>query len=124
MKSTFKTAALLLALGLGTSTVVLAADTTGSAPGGTGVEQSTAGQGATNKQGDTTPMGKMKGGPNSMDQGGTGIKGSEAGHGATDKSTEDMGAPMGSKSGMSSGNAPGGTGVESSSQGQGAGQKD
>ena len=79
--------------------------------------------GATNKQGDTKPMGEMKGGPNSSDEGGTGIKGSAEGKGATDKSTEDMGAPTGSKSGMSTGNAPGGTGVEQSTEGQGATNK-
>ena len=86
---------MFLALGLGGSTAALAADDTGNAPGGTGVEQSTAGHGATDKQGGVMPRSgagasQMKG-VNSTDQGGTGIKGSAAGRGATDKSTEDTG---------------------------------
>jgi hypothetical protein len=110
--------AVIIALGLATSGAAIAADNTGNAPGGTGVEQSTESMGATDKQGDTSAQGQMQSGPNSTDQGGTGIKGSAEGRGATDKSTEDKTAPMGSTTGMSSGNAPGGTGVEDSSQGK------
>jgi hypothetical protein len=110
--------------------LALAADNTGNAPGGTGVEESTESMGATNKQGGAGVMPdsgagsmQLKGGVNSTDQGGTGVKGSAESRGPTDKSTEDKGAPMSSKEGMSSGNAPGGTGVEESSQGEGATNK-
>lgn len=112
----------LLVLGFA-SGAAMAADNTGNAPGGTGVEQSTKSMGATNKQGDTSAPGQMNSGANSSDEGGTGIKGSAEGRGATDKSTENPTAPMGSKSGMSTGNAPGGTGVEQSTEGQGSTNK-
>jgi hypothetical protein len=112
------------------SLIMMAADDTGNAPGGTGIEESTESKGVTNKQGKAGMMpstgagsAQIKGGPNSSDEGGTGIKGSAESRGATDKSTEDMGAPKGSREGQSSGNAPGGTGIETSSQGDGATNK-
>jgi hypothetical protein len=116
------TTVLMIALGVLTSAAV-AAENTGNAPGGTGVEQSTESMGATNKQGDTSPVGQMQSGPNTMDEGGTGIKGSAEGKGATDKSTEDPTALKGPQTGMSTGNAPGGTGVEQSAEGQGSTNK-
>lgn len=106
-----KSTALLIALTLGTSGAAFAADNTGNAPGGTGIEQSTDSVGATNKQGDTRPAGQMQSGANSTDEGGTGIKGSAEGKGANDKSTEDRGAPMGTKEGMTTGNTPSESGV-------------
>ena len=111
------------------STIKMAADNSGNAPGGTGVEESTESQGATNKQGKAGMMpstgagSAQMNGPNSSDQGGTGVKASAQSEGATNKSTQDPGAPMGSTAGASSGNAPGGTGVETSSQGEGAKNK-
>ncbi len=122
MKSFLLTTTMLMGI-TGLSTVAIAGDKTGNAPGGTGVEQSTESMGATNKQGDTGVTGPMKSGANSSDEGGTGIKGSAEGKGATDKSTEDRGAPVGSKEGMSTGNAPGGTGVEQSTEGKGSTNK-
>ena len=113
----------IIALGLLTSSAAIAADNTGNAPGGTGIEQSTDPMGATNKQGDSSATGQMQSGPNTTDPGGTGVKGSAEGKGATDKSTEDPTAPMGDKSGMSTGNAPGGTGVEQSTEGAGSTNK-
>ena len=62
MKST---TSVIIALGLLTSSAALAADNTGNAPGGTGIEQSTRMMGATNKQGDTSAAGQMQSGPNS-----------------------------------------------------------
>ena len=107
------------------SLIIMAADDTGNAPGGTGIEESTESKGATNKQGNAGMMpstgagsAQIKGGPNSSDEGG-----SAESRGATDKSTEDMGTPKGSREGQSSGNAPGGTGIETSSQGEGATNK-
>jgi len=113
------TTAALLALGFSAAN---AADN--SAPGGTGVVQSTEGKGATNK--DTTmPMVSMgsKDGANTGMQPGSGIEDSAAGKGATDK--QGMDETKGSKTqmgGASSGTAPGGTGVEQSSEGEGATQ--
>ena len=123
MKSTVSTIAIAVAFGVLTATASIAGEKTGNAPGGTGIEQSTESMGATDKQGDTKPMGQMKDGMNSSDEGGTGIKGSAEGKGATNKSTEDNGAPMGSKEGMSTGNAPGGTGIEQSTESEGATNK-
>ena len=117
------TPAVIVGLGLLTSGAAFAADNTGNAPGGTGIEQSTESMGATNKQGDTSAAGQMQSGANSVDEGGTGTKGSAEGKGATNKSTEDPSAPKGDKTGMSSGNAPGGTGIEQSSEGQRATNK-
>jgi hypothetical protein len=130
MKRTILATAAVLALWLPASSV-MAADDTANAPGGTGVEESTESQGATNKQGGAGAMpgtgagsGQMKSGVNSIDQGGTGVKGSAESRGATDKSTENRGAAQSSGAGPSSGNAAGGTGVETSSQGAGATNKD
>ena len=105
-KLTLLSAAAALAFGLA-GTAALAADATGdapdaksditivkdnaaNAPGGTGVEESTENQGATNKQGlsEATPpasgAGSLQGGgDNSSDQGGTGVKGSADSEGAT-----------------------------------------
>jgi hypothetical protein len=142
-KLTLLTTAAALAFGLA-GTAALAADATGdapgakgditivkdnaaNAPGGTGVEESTASQGATNKQGlsEATPpasgAGSVQGGgDNSSDQGGTGVKGSADSEGATNKSTPDPGV-TGLNEGPSTG--PGGTGAEKSAEGQGAQNK-
>ncbi len=121
MRSTLMIAtAALMALGL---TAANAADNT--APGGSGVVQSTEGQGATAKDTETmTPMG-AKEGPATGTEPGTGIEDSVQGEGATNKAgmddmKEGKGANMG---GASSGDAPGGTGVEDSEEGKGATQK-
>jgi len=143
-KLTLLSAAAALAFGLA-GTAALAADATGdapdaksetivkdnaaNAPGGTGVEESTENQGATNKQGlsEATPPASgagsvQRGGDNSSDQGGTGVKGSADSEGASNKSTQDPGA-TGLNEGPSTGNAPGGTGAEKSAEGQGAQNK-
>ena len=100
------------------SDITIVTNDTGNASGGTGVEESSESQGATNKQGlnDAMPPASgagsaQGGGDNSSDQGGTGVKASADSEGATNKSTEDPGA-TGMNEGASSGNAPGGTGVE------------
>ena len=132
-KLTLLSTAAALAFGLA-GTAALAADATGdapdaksditivkdnaaNAPGGTGVEESTENQGATNKQGlsEATPPASgagsvQAGGDNSSDQGGTGVEGS------ADKSTQGPGA-TGLNEGPSTGNAPGGTGAEKSAEG-------
>jgi hypothetical protein len=94
------------------------------APGGSGVVQSTEGKGATDK--DTTnkmaPEGDKSGQSSGNAPGGSGVEESAEGKGATNKQGMDM-APMGEKSGASSGTAPGGTGVEDSSEGKGATNK-
>ena len=111
------------------SDITIVTNDTGNASGGTGVEESSESQGATNKQGlnDVMPPASgagsaQGGGDNSSDQGGTGVKASADSEGATNKSTEDPGA-TGMNEGTSSGNAPGGTGVEKSADGQGAKNK-
>ena len=111
------------------SDITIVTNDTGNASGGTGVEESSESQGATNKQGlnDAMPPASgagsaQGGGDNSSDQGGTGVKASANLEGATNKSTEDPGA-TGMNEGASSGNAPGGTGVEKSADGQGAKNK-
>ena len=111
------------------SDITIVTNDTGNASGGTGVEESSESQGATNKQGlnDAMPPASgagsaQGGGDNSSDQGGTGVKASARLEGATNKSTEDPGA-TGMNEGASSGNAPGGTGVEKSADGQGAKNK-
>ena len=111
------------------SDITIVTNDTGNASGGTGVEESSESQGATNKQGlnDAMPPASgagsaQGGGDNSSDQGGTGVKASADLEGATNKSTEDPGA-TGMNEGASSGNAPGGTGVEKSADGQGAKNK-
>ena len=118
---TLITTASVLVLGI---SFAQAADKT--APDGTGVEQSTEGQGATNKDTSTmAPSGNMSG-PATGTEPGTGVEDSTQGEGATNKhSMDDMkegkgGTNMG---GASSGNAPGGTGVEQSSEGQGSTNK-
>ena len=79
-KITIFGAAAVVALGIG---VANAADKT--APGGTGVEQSTEGQGATNKDTTTnTPTGAASGSATGM-QPGTGVEDSIKGEGATNK---------------------------------------
>lgn len=134
-KLTLLSTAAALAFGLA-GTAALAADATGdapgaksditivkdnaaNAPGGTGVEESTENQGATNKQGlsEATPPASGAGSvQHSSDQGGTGVKGSADSEGATNKSTQDPGA-TGLNEGPSTGNAPGGTGAEKSAEG-------
>jgi hypothetical protein len=110
----------LFALGL---TSALAADKT--VPGGTGVEQSTEGQGATNKQtAPNPPSGSMEGAATGTEPG-TGIEDSVQGEGAMNKAGKDdrKEGKTGMNTGASSGNAPGGTGVEESAEGAGAIQK-
>lgn len=121
--------ALVIAFGFAASGVAIAADNTGNAPGGTGVEQSTESMGATNKQGDTAPStgagSQQRAGPPTGTEPGTGIEDSVQGEGATakqgkDDSKENKSTNMG---GASTGNAPGGTGVEQSTEGQGSTNK-
>lgn len=76
------------------SDITIVKDDTGNASGGTGVEESTESQGATNKQGlnDAMPpetgAGSVQGGgDNSQDQGGTGAGKSAEGQGAKSKSS-------------------------------------
>ena len=115
------TTAVILALSL---TAAQAADKT--APGGTGVEQSTEGQGVTNKDTSTMPGESSKAGSPTGMEPGTGVEDSVQGEGATNKQ-----GVNGTKSGQgatniggpSSGNAPGGTGVETSSQSEGSKNK-
>jgi len=78
------------------SDITIVKDNAANAPGGTGVEESTENQGATNKQGlsEATPPASgagsvQAGGDNSSDQGGTGVEGSADREGATNKSTQD-----------------------------------
>ena len=122
MRSTLiVTTAALLALGLSAAN---AADNT--APDGTGVEQSTEGKGATDKDTTTTtPMGSKAGDATGKEPG-TGVEDSVQGEGATNKQgMDDMkegkgGTNMG---GAASGNAPGGTGIEDSEAGKGSQNK-
>jgi hypothetical protein len=58
----------MIAIGLLITGAAIAAEDTGNAPGGTGIEQSTEGMGATNKQGDTKPMGQATGGATAMNK--------------------------------------------------------
>lgn len=67
MKSNVSTIAIAAAFCLAAGTA-MAADNTGNAPGGTGIEQSTESMGATNKQGDTEPMGQATGGATAMNK--------------------------------------------------------
>jgi hypothetical protein len=96
------------------------------APGGTGVEQSTEGQGATNKDTTTnTPMGSKSGSATGM-QPGTGVEDNVQGEGATTKQGVNETKPGNATpnmGGASAGNAAGGTGVETSSQAEGAKNK-
>jgi len=95
------------------------------APGGSGVVQSTEGKGATNKDTtDTTPMGSKAGDATGKEPG-TGVEDSVQGEGATNKAgmpdaKEGKATNMG---GASSGTAPGGTGFEDSSEGKGSANK-
>jgi hypothetical protein len=110
----------LFALGL---TSAQAADNT--VPGGTGIEQSTEGQGATNKDTETnTPMGAA-GGPSTGLEPGTGVEDSVQGEGATAKQgkPDDEEGKTGMNTGTSTSTAPGGQGVEKSVEGEGAMQK-
>ena len=120
-KLTIFGAATVLALGIG---VANAADKT--APGGTGVEQSTEGQGATNKDTTTnTTMGAKAGSATGM-QPGTGVEDSVQGEGATNKQGVNETKPgngAANMGGASAGNAAGGTGVETSSQSEGSQNK-
>jgi hypothetical protein len=114
-------AAAILALGL---TTAHAADKT--APEGTGVGQSTEGQGATNKDTSTgAPMGSKTGAPTGTEPG-TGVEDTVQGEGATTKQGMDdkkEGKGATDMGGAPTGNAPGGTGVEPSSQGEGSQDK-
>jgi len=82
------------------SDITIVKDNAANAPGGTGVEESTENQGATNKQGlsEATPPASgagsvQAGGDNSSDQGGTGVEGSTDSEGATNKSTQILAPP-------------------------------
>jgi len=91
------------------------------APGGSGVVQSSEGKGATNKDTTTvTPMGSKTGDATGKEPG-TGVEDSVQGEGATNKAgmpdaKEGKATNMG---GPSSGTAMGGTGVEHSAEGKG-----
>ena len=112
------TTAALLALGLSAAN---AADNT--APGGTGVEQSTEGKGATDKDTSTmAPMGSKTGASTGTEPG-TGVEDSVQGEGANNKQgMDDMKEGKGATNmgGAATGNAPGGTGVEDSAEGKGS----
>ena len=104
------------------SDITIAADT---APSTGGVENSAAGEGATNRNTPDQPMSGAgsanAGGPNSEDQGGTGIKGSAQSEGATNKNSAinpSSGAGSVQAGGPSTGLEPG-TGIEDSAQGEG-----
>ena len=141
MRLTLLTTAVVLALAAGTSanadpsgakpdfpapdiTTKMALNDT--APGGTGITQSTEGQGATNKDTTTnTPMGAKSGAATGM-QPGTGVEDNVQGEGATNKQGVNETKPGNSTpnmGGASAGNASGGTGVETSSQGEGSQNK-
>ena len=136
-KLTLMTTAAVLVLGLtgaayaedapgATQDITIAADTS-TAPGGTGIKESEAGEATTQKGQNEMPAtgaGSVQGGGDkSADQGGTGVKASSDSEGATNKSTDDPGATGMSSEGKSSGNAPGGTGVETSSESEGTKNK-
>jgi hypothetical protein len=94
--------------------------------GGTGVEQSTEGQGATNKDTETLPGESSKAGDPTGKEPGTGVEDSVQGEGATAKQGMDdtkegkAGTDMG---GAPTGNALGGTGVEGSAESEGSKDK-
>lgn len=115
---TIAAAAALFALGL---SAAHAADT---APGGTGVPQSSEGQGATNKD---TEMNTQTGGsgPSTGLEPGTGVEDSVQGEGATTKQgkPDDEEGKTGMNAGTSTSTAPGGQGVEESVEGEGATDK-
>jgi hypothetical protein len=105
------------------SDITIAADTT---PSTSGVENSAAGEGASNMNTPDVPAigagSANAGGPNSEDQGGTGIKGSAQSEGATNKNSAinpSSGAGSSQAGGPSTGLEPG-TGIEDSAQGEGA----
>jgi hypothetical protein len=112
-----------------TQDITIVKDSAGNAPGGTGVEQSSEGQAATQKGDAAMPDSGASSGQAASDptgtEPGTGVEDSVQGEGATNKagmddSKEGKGANLG---GPSSGNAPGGTDVEKSAEGQGAKNK-
>jgi len=91
------------------------------APGGSGVVQSTEGKGATDKDTTTTtPMGSKAGDATGKEPG-TGVEDSVQGEGATNKAgkPDDKEGKATNMGGASSGTAPGGTGVEDSAEGKG-----
>ena len=105
------------------SDITIAADT---APSTSGVENSAAGEGASNMNTPDVPAtgagSANAGGPNSEDQGGTGVKGSAQSEGATNKNSAinpSSGAGSSQTGGPSTGLEPG-TGIEASAQGEGA----
>ena len=105
------------------SDITIAADTT---PSTSGVENSAAGEGASNMNTPDVPAtgagSANAGGPNSEDQGGTGVKGSAQSEGATNKNSAinpSSGAGSSQTGGPSTGLEPG-TGIEDSAQGEGA----
>jgi len=95
------------------------------APGGSGVVQSTEGKGATDKDTTTTaPMGSKAGDATGKEPG-TGVEDTVQGEGATNKAgmPDDKEGKAKNMGGASSGTAPGGTGVEDSSEGKGSTNK-
>jgi hypothetical protein len=95
------------------------------APGGTGVVQSTEGQDATNNKDTTTMTPAGSKATSTGTEPGTGMEDSVQGEGATtkqgmDDTKEGKGA---TNMGTPAGNAPGGTGVETGSQGEGSKDK-
>ncbi len=108
------------------STTRMALNDTGNAPGGTGVVQSTEGQGASNKDTTTnTQMGAKSGSATGV-QPGTGVEDNVQGEGATNKQGVNETKPGNTTpnmGGASAGNASGGTGVETRSQSEGSQNK-
>ena len=72
----------IIALGLLTSSAAIAADNTGNAPGGTGIEQSTKSMGATNKQVTPVQLDRCRAVQTLPTQVALGVKGSAEGKGA------------------------------------------
>jgi hypothetical protein len=108
------------------SDITIAADTV---PSTGGIEDSAAGEGATNRNTPDVPAtgagSANLGGDNAEDQGGAGVKGSADSEGATNKSSASV-PPTGAGSSQAGGPSTGlepGTGVEDSAQGEGATNK-
>ncbi|MGH6737095.1 MAG: hypothetical protein ACRECX_13615 [Methyloceanibacter sp.] len=137
--STLMTAAAALAIGFGgvayaeeapgAKSDILIVEATSDAPGGTGVDESAGGEGATQKGDNQMPDEGASSGQAASDptgkEPGTGVEDSVQGEGATakqglDDAEEGKDVNLG---GDSSGNAPGGTGVEKSAEGEGAKNK-
>ncbi len=106
--------------------ITIAADTV---PSTGGVENSAAGEGATNMNAPDQPMagagGLDLGGPNAENQGGTGISGSAESRGATNKDSASVPSSGAGSANLGGPNSldQGGTGVKGSAQSEGATNK-